>query len=100
MRITKDNLIEYLVNQMFISVNSNLTYKDCLIIGEDWLNKVEWTIEQQSDFRKEVLIPTISKVLRIPKYKGKRSADMEASWFLLGYGLKIKKDDRINIKIK
>ena len=82
MKITKNNIGEYLLSEM-LTIH-NLTIEQVREIP-DWYSKYEWTYQDSRDFIKRYS-PIVKKALRC----NNKVLEKEWAWFMLQYGFKYK----------
>ena len=84
-RQTKAETLNDLVNGMFIAAGYNLSIDDVRDSSDNWFDKYTWTKDQQQDFTSWA----IDYMKRKLNYST-REAARQVSWFILGYGLRVK----------
>jgi len=80
-----DEILKDMVDAMFIAAGYNLTYDDVKDDTSHWYDKYTWSYTQQCEFKQWAT----DYLKRTCKYRT-TDADKQASWFLLGYGLRVK----------
>ncbi len=84
MKLTKNNLLEHLINKMFEIINVDENYQNLIETkNKNWFQDHSWNKEQEESF-KEYALPLIKKVYKL----NKDLANNNYYWFLLQYGLR------------
>lgn len=79
-----DHIVEDIIDKQFEIAGLDLSYKDILYVKE-WYLKYTYSTEQSKKWEQWV-----AKYLEKKMKLTKKTAQREASWFSLMYGLKIK----------
>lgn len=84
LKITKDNIVEHLVNKMFEIIGVDNNYQNLIETkNETWFQDYTWNKDQEESF-KIYTLPLIKKIYKLNKDVVNRNY----YWFLLQYGLR------------